>query len=199
MLKLCNNKLQKGVYMKHLNRIATLLLALVAFATFSVADSAREIDVDANEALATFYHEVPGGKKLLEKAKAYVIFPDVNEASFFFGGQYGEGALRVDGQTKSYHSITALSAGLQMGFQSYSLVIVFTSDEALKNFILDDDDWETDFANKFVLAEWTTEDDDVDKVDFGASYVGFAYDATGMIGKLSMEGVKFEHINPDDD
>jgi len=184
--------------MKTLKRLSTLLLALVAFTTLAFSDSARELDADANEALQKFYHEVPGGKNFLDKAKAYVIFPDVNEAGFFFGGKYGEGALRVGNKTKSYHSITALSVGLQMGVQNYSLVIAFTSDEALKNFILDDDDWETDFASKIVMAEWTTDDDDVDEVDYGASMVGFAYDSTGMLGKLSMEGTKFEAINPDD-
>jgi len=178
--------------------LSKLLFALLAFSTLTFAQSARELDVDANEALQKFYHEVPGGKKFLDKAKAYVIFPDVNEAGFFFGGKYGEGALRVEGKTKSYHSITALSVGLQMGVQNYSLIIAFTSDEALKNFILNDDDWETDFATKIVMAEWTTDDDDVDEVDYGASMVGFAYDSTGMLGKFSMEGTKFESINPDD-
>ena len=178
--------------------LSKLLFALLAFSTLTFAQSARELDVDANEALQKFYHEVPGGKKFLDKAKAYVIFPDVNEAGFFFGGKYGEGALRVEGKTKSYHSITALSVGLQMGVQNYSLIIAFTSDESLKNFILNDDDWETDFATKIVMAEWTTDDDDVDEVDYGASMVGFAYDSTGMLGKFSMEGTKFESINPDD-
>jgi len=178
--------------------LLTLLVTFITLGTFSYANSAREIDVDANEALQKFYHEVPGGEKFLAKAKAYVIFPDINEAGFFFGGKYGEGVLRVQGKSKSFHSITALSVGMQMGIQNYSLVIAFTSDEALKNFILDDDDWESDFASKIVMAEWTTDSDDVDKVDYGTSMVGFAYDSTGMLGKLSLEGTKFETINPND-
>ena len=185
--------------MIHTKRILlTLIIAFIAFTSLSFADSAREIDADANDALQTFYHDVPGGQKFLEKAKAYVFFPDVNEAGFFFGGKYGEGALRVNGKTKSYHSITALSVGMQIGVENYSLIIAFTSDEALKNFLLDDDDWESDFSSKIVMAEWTTDDDDVDEVDYGTSMVGFAYDSTGMLGKLSLEGTKFERINPDD-
>jgi len=184
--------------MKLKKLFSTLCVSLILFSTFGLADSAKEIDSDANEALEQFYHDVSGGKKFLEKAKAYVIFPDINEAGFFFGGKYGEGVLRVNGKSKSYHSITALSVGMQMGIQNYSLVLAFTSDEALKNFILDDDDWESDFSSKIVMAEWTTDDDDVDKVDYGTSTVGFAYDSTGMLGKLSLEGTKFERINPDD-
>lgn len=180
--------------------ISTLLIATMAFTTLSFADSAREIDSDSHKALQKFYHEVPGGKKFLdEKAKGYIIFPEVNEVGFFLGGQYGEGALRLNGITKSYHSITSLSAGMQMGIQSFSLVIAFTTERALNDFILDDDDWETDFASKIVMADWTTDNDDVDEVDYGTSMVGFVYDTTGMIGKFSFEGTKFERINPDDD
>ncbi len=184
--------------MKMIKTISTLLLAIMAFTTLTFADSARELDVDANDALQEFYSEVPGGKKFLNNAIAYVIFPDVNEAGFFFGGKYGEGPLRVDGKTKSYHSITGLSAGFHIGVQNYSLIIAFTSHAALNNFILDDDDWETDSDSKIIMAEWTTDDDDVDKKSYGSSMIGFAFDSTGMMGKLSMEGVKFERINPDD-
>jgi len=175
-----------------------MLILLLGFSSVGYAKSSQDIEEDVNKALQQFYHDVPGGKKFLEKAKAYVVFPDVNEAGFFFGGKYGEGALRIGGKTKSYHSITSLSIGFQMGVENYSLVIAFTSDEALKNFILDDDEWESDFSSKIVMANWTTNDDDVDEVDYGTSTVGFAYDSTGMLGKLSMEGTKFEHINPDD-
>ena len=175
-----------------------MLILLLGFSSVGYAKSSQDIEADANKALQQFFHDVPGGKKFLEKAKAYVVFPDVNEAGFFFGGKYGEGALRIGGKTKSYHSITSLSIGLQMGVENYSLVIAFTSDEALKNFILDDDEWESDFSSKIVMANWTTNDDDVDEVDYGTSTVGFAYDSTGMLGKLSMEGTKFEQINPDD-
>jgi len=177
--------------------ILKLLLAFLAVTALVLAQSAKELDADANAALQEFYGEVPGGQKFLSKAKAYIIFPDVNEAGFFFGGKYGEGSLRVGGKTKSYHSITGVSAGFQMGMQNYSLIIAFTSDEALKRFILDDDEWETDIETKIIMAEWTT-DDDVDEKDFGTSMVGFSFDSTGIMGKFSMDGVKFESINPDD-
>jgi len=185
--------------MKYTKLISTVFVAIMVVTTLSFADSAKEIDADSNKALQKFYKEVPGGKKFLDKSKGYVIFPDVNEIGFFFGGQYGEGALRVNGMTKSYHSITSLSAGMQMGVQNFSLVIAFTSERALNDFILDDDDWETDFASKIVMADWTTDDNDVDEVDYGTSMVGFVYDAEGMMGKFSFEGTKFERITPDDD
>ena len=183
--------------MKVLKYFSILVLTVVSFSTIVMANSSREITVDANAALAEFQQETPSTKKLLAHAKGYVIFPDVNEAGFFLGGKYGEGVLIMNDKIQSFHSITAASIGFQMGMQNYSLIIVFKSDEALKNFILDDNDWESDFDKKFVIADWTA-DDDVDEVDYGSDMIGFAFDNKGMMGKLSMEGTKFETINPDD-
>ena len=63
-----------------------------------------------------------------------LFFLMLNEAGFFIGGKYGEGVLRVNGVTKGYYSITSASLGLQMGAQQYSLIIAFTTDQALNNF-----------------------------------------------------------------
>jgi len=183
--------------MKFLKHFSIFVL-LVSFSTFVMANSAREINVDTKEALSDFYQEVSSGQKFLAKAKGYVVFPDVNEAGFFLGGKYGEGALVIDGKIRSYHSITAASVGFQIGMQNYALIIAFTSDKALQDFINDKyDDWETELDKKIVMADWTT-DDDVDEVDYGSAMVGFAFDNKGMMGKFSMEGTKFETINPDD-
>jgi len=182
--------------MKTLRYVSGLLLVLLALTNLTLAeDTAREIDSDTNGALSVFYSEVNGGKKFLEKAKGYVVFSDVKEAGFFIGGKYAEGALRVNGQTKGYYSITSASMGIQMGMQKYSLIIVFTSDAALKKF-MNDDDWDTDMDFNVAMADWNN-DEELDDVDFGSNMVGFVFDSTGMMGNFTMEGTKFERITPD--
>ncbi len=184
--------------MKLLKTISLLLAMLMAFSTISVAeDTAEEIDNDANEALMVFYKEVNGGKKFLDNAKGYVVFPDVKEAGFFLGGKYGEGALRVNGVTKGYYSITSASMGMQMGAQQYSLIIAFTTDHALKTFMRDDD-WETEIDINIAVAEYNAEEE-ADDVDFGSNMVGFVFDSEGMMGNFSFEGTRFERITPDID
>ena len=184
--------------MKLLKTIPLLLAMLLAFSSISLAeDTAEEIDNDSNEALMVFYKEVNGGKKFLDNAKGYVIFPDVKEAGFFLGGKYGEGALRVNGVTKGYYSITSASMGFQMGAQQYSLVIAFTTDHALKTFMRDDD-WETEIDVNIALAEYNAEEE-ADDVDFGSNMVGFVFDSEGMMGNFSFEGTRFERITPDID
>jgi len=181
--------------MKIFKYSSQLLVLLLALTTLSPAESAREIESDANGALSQFYNEISGSKKYLENAKGYVVFPDVNEAGFMFGGRYGEGVLRVGDVSKSYHSITSASMGFQMGMQNYALVIVFTSDAALNKFI-NDDDWETDMDFNIAMAEWNSEEE-LDEVDFGSNMVGFVFDSTGMMGNFTMEGTRFERIVPD--
>lgn len=182
--------------MKLLKSISLLLALLLAFSTLSFAeDTAEEIDNDANEALMVFYKEVNGGKKFLDNAKGYIVFPDVKEAGFFLGGRYGEGALRVNGVTQGYYSITSASMGMQMGAQQYSLIIAFTSDQALKTFMRDDD-WETELDVNIAVAEYNAEEE-ADDVDFGSHMVGFVFDSKGMMGNFSFEGTRFERITPD--
>ncbi len=181
--------------MRPFKNVFQLLVLLLTISTFTMAgDSAREIDADANKALSEFYNEVYGAKKFLANSKGYVVFPSVNEAGFIFGGRYGEGVLRVGDESKSYHSITGASMGFQLGAQNYSLVIVFTSDYALKKFMTDDK-WETDMDFNIAMAEWNTEEE-LDEIDFGSNMVGFVFDSTGMMGNFTFEGTRFERIHP---
>ncbi len=182
--------------MKIFKYVAQLLLVLLTLTNLTFAeDTAREIDSDTNGALSVFFNEVKGGQKYLDKVKGYVVFSDVKEAGFFIGGKYGEGALRINGVTKSYHSITSASLGFQAGMQTYSLLIAFTSDAALERF-MSDDDWETDMDFNVAMADFNN-DEELDDIDFGSHMVGFVFDSTGMMGNFTMEGTRFEKISPD--
>lgn len=182
--------------MKTFKYVSQLLLVLFALTSLTLAeDTAREIDSDSNGALSVFYSEVNGAKAYLEKAKGYIVFSDVKEAGFFIGGKYAEGALRVAGATKGYYSITSASLGFQAGMQKYSLIIVFTTDDALNKFIVNDD-WETDMDMNIAMADWNN-DEELDDIDFGSNMVGFVFDSTGMMGNFTMEGTRFKKITPD--
>ncbi len=183
--------------MKMVKYISQLLMMLLAFSTLSIAgDSAREIDRDSNGALSQFYHEIKGSEAYLQNAKAYLVFPDVNEGGFFIGGRYGEGVLRVGGKTKAFYSITSLSAGFQAGVKNYALVIAIISESALDKLLLDDHKWETEIATNIAIADWNSDEED-DDIDLGSGLVGFVFDSTGMMGSVSLERIQFEKINPD--
>lgn len=98
--------------------------------------SARAADIDkrVDRALDFLATEVPGAQDLLDKAVGVLIFPLITEAAFTVGGSYGEGALRINGVTVSYHSAAQASFGIQIGAQQYAQALFFMTPEALANF-----------------------------------------------------------------
>lgn len=177
-----------------MNQLKQLLALCLLTSTLVFADSAREIEADSNAALAEFYAESNGAKEYLDKAKAYLVFPNITEAGFFFGGNYGEGVLRVKDETKGYYSMSTASVGFQMGMQKYSMVIAFTSDAALNKFLQNDDEWEADIDVHVSFADWNS-DEESDSFEIDNSMIAFVFDSTGFMGSFTMKGTKFEKLH----
>lgn len=174
---------------------ALLLAMLVGLSTFSMADSAKELDRDANAAINKFIDEVKGGDAFLVKSKAFLVFKDIKEAGFFLGGKSAEGVLRKGRKTLGYYRMTSASVGLQMGAQKYSMIIAFTSDAALDKFLMDEDDWEADseMSGKIIVADWNSKEE-LDDDDYKDSMVAFVFDSKGLMGSYTLEGTKFKRI-----
>ncbi|HFQ61278.1 MAG TPA: hypothetical protein ENK39_03130 [Epsilonproteobacteria bacterium] len=176
-----------------LNRFIKLIFViLLSMTTLTMAKSAKTLDHDANMAINKFISENKSADAFLVKAKAFLVFPEIKEAGFFVGGKYGEGVLRVQRTTKGYYSMTAASVGMQMGAQKYSMIIAFTTDEALNKFLLADDEWDTEVDGKIAVAEWNSKEE-LDK-DYKDPMVAFVFDSKGLMGSFSMEGTKFEKL-----
>src|SRR5512137_207421 len=88
-------------------------LSLVALPAF--AATAAEIDKEVALALEKLYAGSPTAREFSKVAKGVLVFPDVIKAGLVVGGQYGEGALLVNGQTSGYYNTVAASYGLQAG------------------------------------------------------------------------------------
>jgi lipid-binding SYLF domain-containing protein len=70
--------------------------------------------------------------KLLERAYAIAVIPDMAKAAFFFGGRHGNGVMVVrnsDGRFTSpmFVTMTGGSFGFQWGVESTDIVLVFTT------------------------------------------------------------------------
>ncbi|WP_455242406.1 lipid-binding SYLF domain-containing protein, partial [Petrachloros mirabilis] len=100
----------------------------------ALAATAKEIDVGVDVALEKFEKEVGGAKQFLESAKGLLVFPSVIKAGIGFGGEYGEGALRIGGKSAAYYNTIAGSFGFQLGAQAKTIVIVFLEQDALDKF-----------------------------------------------------------------
>ncbi|HBT32171.1 MAG TPA: hypothetical protein DEB15_04720 [Pusillimonas sp.] len=91
----------------------------------------RQINAAVDSTLQRLYSSVKGSKALVDKSRGVLVFPAVLSAGFFVGGEYGEGALRVNGKTEGYYSTATGSLGLQIGAQSKAIIFLFMSSESL--------------------------------------------------------------------
>ena len=100
----------------------------------AMAATAKEIDVSVDVAIDRLYKEVHGSNDLVKKSKGILVFPKVYKAGLGIGGEYGEGALRINGKTVDYYNTAAASIGFQLGAQVKTVILVFMKESALKNF-----------------------------------------------------------------
>ena len=117
--------------------IRRIILAL-GFLTFTVPSFAG-IDQESRLAKATRVIEqltlIPEGgipPRLLRRAEAVAVLPNVIKGSFFIGGRRGKGLLVVrtangEWSNPSFVTLTSGSIGWQFGGQSADLVLVFKS------------------------------------------------------------------------
>jgi lipid-binding SYLF domain-containing protein len=111
-----------------------LLLAVVvasAGAPPALAESRRQTEQDARQALKSLTANNSAARLLAEKARAVLVFPNIVKAGFMFGGQIGDGVLLKGGKTAGFYNSVAASYGLQAGLQVFGYALFFMNDGAL--------------------------------------------------------------------
>ncbi len=156
------------------------------------AASSEEINISVDATLKRFSNEVTGGNEFLKKAEGVLVFPKVIKAGFVMGGEYGEGALRIDGKTVEYYSTAAASIGLQLGAQTKSIVLVFLTSNALSNF-RNSNGWKAGVDGSVAVVEWGV-GEDINTIDIKDPIVGFVLSNKGLMFNLTLEGSKFTRI-----
>jgi lipid-binding SYLF domain-containing protein len=182
------------MYIKKLNPMFLLVLISLAFTQFSLAKPANQLNADVDAAIKKFEKEVVGGAKFLSKVKGYLVFPSVIKGGFVLGAEYGEGALRVNGITKHYYSMTSASIGYQIGVQEHSVLIAFISEASLNNFVKSNG-WEAGVDGAITVSDWG-KSKDISSISFEKPIIAFIYGAEGLMAGVSIEGTKFQRIIP---
>jgi len=90
--------------------VAALLMSAVSFGATSA-----EIDQRVHAAMHQFYQLNPQHKDLVGRAKGVLVFPRITKGGVGVGGEFGEGALRIDGKNVAYYSISSASVGSDAG------------------------------------------------------------------------------------
>jgi lipid-binding SYLF domain-containing protein len=126
----------------------TILLALALAATAqdsnskeikAAAKTARNATKSLDEIMSIRDRSIPAD--LLKKAKAVAVFPNVLKGAFIIGGQGGKGVIsqRIGGSwgPPALFKLGGGSIGFQIGGSSTDIILLFRTDDGLKNLLED--------------------------------------------------------------
>ena len=115
------------------------------------------------------------------------------EAAFVFGGEYGEGALRIGGKNVAYYNLVSGSYGFQIGAQSRDMIIAFMTDEALKKF-RSSAGWEAGVDGNIAVLDLGA-GGKIDTTTIKDPIVAFVFDVKGLMADISLKGAKFTKLD----
>ena len=153
-----------------------------------------EIDARVDATLNELYNQYPNTIDIAEKATGMLVMPLVTEASFWVGGGYGRGALRVNGITVDYYSTAKASAGVQFGAQQYAHVLFFMTEDALNGFRRASG-WTVGADVEYVLLD-RGDGLNADSNTLRSPVLAAVFGRAGLLVGASLEGAKYTRIIP---
>jgi len=170
-----------------------IVWSTLGFNDFLHAASSVEIDAKVDATLKEFHWKIKGSKELAKKAKGVLVFPSVIKAGFWIGGEFGEGALRVNGKTSDYYNIAGISFGLQFGAQSKSVLLLFMTKEALSGF-RNSSGWRAGVDGAVAFATLGA-GGALNTQTLTRPIIGFVFSNKGLMVDVSLKGSKITKIS----
>ncbi len=168
--------------------IAALLMSAVSFGA-----TKAEIDERVHVAMHQFYELNPQHKDLVARAKGVLVFPRITKGGVGIGGEFGEGALRIDGKDVAYYSVSSASVGLTLGLAKRKEVILFMTQDALDKF-MNSQGW-TIGADTNVAVLSMGAGGRYDSKTLQRPILGFVFGEKGLLGDISLEGSKITKLD----
>ncbi len=179
------------------NLAGALIAALALLASACTVSSGQQgdptaratsMDADIDRALSQLTQQATGSDQLVSSAKGILVFPTVLSAGLGIGGSHGLGGLRRDGKTIRHYRMTAASVGLLAGARSKTVIYLFMTDDALRNFEASSG-W-TVGADASVTLLTVGANAQIDTQSAQQPVVGFVLTNAGLMGNLSMDGTR---------
>jgi lipid-binding SYLF domain-containing protein len=170
-----------------------LAVAALLMSTVSFGATKAEIDERVHTAMHQFYELNPQHKDLVARAKGVLVFPRVTKGGVGVAGEFGEGALRIDGNNVAYYSVSSASVGLTLGLAKHKEVILFMTQETLDKF-MNSHGW-TIGADTNVAVLSKGAGGEYDSKTLQRPILGFVFGEKGLIGDISLEGSKVTKLD----
>jgi lipid-binding SYLF domain-containing protein len=170
-------------------------LCLAGAAPGAAAASAMEIETRADAAIERLADAAPEARELMRKATGVLVFPRVIKVGIGVGGEYGEGVLRVNGESVQYYSTASGSFGFQFGAVAKAQFILFMTEQALADFRAAKG-WEVGVDGSVTLVKIGT-GGSIDTTSGRDPVIGFVLADRGLMYDLSLAGTKITRIERD--
>lgn len=158
---------------------------------YGIGSSSRidgRVNVTRDYLLATY----PASAPMVQQASGVLYMPLMTEAAIGAGGAYGEGALRVNGQTAGYYSAAQATFGLQAGAQQYAHALIFRTPDALAAF-QNSPGWVAG-AGAFYALPTGGLDLGTDSLALQYPIVAMIFGQSGLMAGAAIEGTKYTRI-----
>ncbi len=195
-------KQQSRIKLRSIGVAATLVAASLAFAGCTTtrphtsgtpAEQRAEINSGVDAALSRLQESSPQARDLVSRAKGVLVFPSVLSAGFVVGAEHGRGELRVNGRNEGYYTTTGGSIGFQAGAQSKAVIVLFMTDEALRQF-QQSRGW-TVGADATVAVANIGANGNIDSNTIRKPVVGFVLNNAGLMAGVSLDGSKVNRLD----
>jgi len=155
-----------------------------------IIQARHQIREMAQDALATLAEIAPDARRAIDGAAGYAVFSTFGVKLFFAGGTSGKGmVVNQRTQRQTFMQMVQVQGGLGFGVNKNRLIFVFTTEDALRNFV--NQGW--DFGGQ---ANLTAMAGGQGSMFSGAASVApgvFLYQLseTGLSASLTVSGTKF--------
>ena len=175
--------------------IAVFAVIFVIFVSAqpSFGKTPKEYDASVDAALDRFKAQVKDANEVVRRAKGLLVLPNVKKGALIVGGEYGRGALRIDGKSVDYYSMISGSIGFQIGGQAKDIIIAFMTQEALDKFRASKG-WEAGVDGNVALVTIGAGESAVSAMGKDP-IVAFVFDVKGLIADMSIKGAKFNKLD----
>lgn len=175
--------------------VLSVVISVVGISTIAhAAATAKEIDASVDAAMDRFDKQVKDADEVVRNAKGLLVMPNVKKAGLIVGGEYGKGALIIEGKTVGYYKVVSGSVGFQLGVEAKDMIFAFMTDEVLNKFRASKG-WEAGIDGNVAIINVGAGGAATTR-NVNEPIVGYVFDVKGLMGDISLKGAKFSKIDP---
>lgn len=178
-------------HIRHWVRALVAISMMVALALPASADSKEMIESNAQRALHWLYGTSSETSDMLRDAAGVLVFGDVIKMGFGLGGEFGEGALIVDGNFVDYYAIAGKQYNAPASAAFKAEAVVFRTPAALKAF-QDSASWKIGRHAQVPLLQTVKTRGRVMKS--ASPIVGLVFTDAGLLSGATLDGNKVSRI-----